>query len=110
MLLVLAILAVIAFFFFGRVRENTVREVCRTSADSMARNARMMAVEDGPVTSAHLATAYAESRFPSGSSWDPGALLLLYATPNGGEPLSASCNWSTGPGVAAGRAGYVQVG
>lgn len=83
MLLVLAILAVISFLLFGRVRENTVREVCRTSAASMARNARMMAVEEGPVTSAHLATAYAESRFPPGSSGDPGTLLLLYTTPDG---------------------------
>lgn len=83
MLLILAILAVISFFFFGRVRENTVREVCRTSADSMARNARMMSVEDGAVSPSHLATAYAESRFPVGSAWDPSELVLLYATPDG---------------------------
>jgi len=33
-----------------------------------------------------------------------------WCVPNGGEPLASTCDWTTGPGVAAGRGGYTQVG
>ncbi len=82
-LLVLAILSLIAVLLFGRARENTVRQVCRSSADSMMVNARAIAAEDGAVTAVHLETAFAESRYPSGSSWDPAALRVLHRTPDG---------------------------
>lgn len=187
-LLVLAILSLIAVLLFGRVRENAAEEVCRTNAAAMARNAEAIAGDAQAVTGAHLATAYAESSFPAGSSWDAGLLrcynvacsdaggawpvgfdgtnyysertnttdgtrtlhvtdscgglggcvrtMLIpqgawirvagtngfasgapsgwpnsgWCVPNGGEPLSASCNWLNGPGVAGGRSGYVQIG
>jgi type II secretory pathway pseudopilin PulG len=82
-LLVLTVLASLAFLLFGRVRGNAVREACRTGAEAMARNARMIAADDPGVSAGHLAVSYDESGFPAGSSWDSSSMVLLYATPDG---------------------------